>query len=652
MTKNIIPVFCLALAFSSCRFNPPEQLWLHDTDLNMMETGWGTVRKNLSCDSNTLSVAGKIYDKGVGTHAVSKMMIDLFGRAESFSAETGVDDESGDKATIEFFILADQKVLWRSGLMKKGDPARKAEVSLRGFKKLALYVSDGGDNINYDHADWLNAFITYRKVAPVAIAQPSPEPYILTPPPPETPKINGPAVTGAGPGKPFLFRIPASGRKPITFSAIGLPATLRLDPVNGIIEGTAPPAGDYKVLLKASNELGETQKEFHIITGKGLALTPPMGWNCWNCWGLSVDDAQVRDAADAFIQSGLADHGWCYINIDDGWESPERNTKGEIAANQKFPDMNALSDYIHGQGLKLGIYSSPGPLTCGGYLGSYNHEGQDAGTWAHWGIDYLKYDWCSYGSIATDNSLPELQKPYLLMREKLDKASRDIVFSLCQYGMGNVWEWGGQVGGNLWRTTGDITDTWASMAGIGFSQDQCSPYAGPGQWNDPDMLVVGQVGWGPSLRQSRLTPDEQYTHISLWCLLSAPLLIGCDLSRLDPFTLNLLTNDEVIAVNQDELGKQAVCVRKDSLYQAWAKPLMDGSIAVGIFNSGNNSPVNSFYWGEITPPATLILNWKDLGIDGTFKVRDLWRQQENGEFNGRYSAEVPYHGVALVKVYR
>jgi len=290
-----------------------------------------------------------------------------------------------------------------------------------------------------------------------------------------------------------------------------------------------------------------------VKSGDLIALTPPLGWNSWNAWGLSVDDEKVRAAADAFVDNGLADHGWTFINIDDGWEAPERLPDGSITGNEKFPDFKNLSDYVHSKGLKLGIYSGPGPMTCGGYLASYQHEYQDAATWAKWGIDYIKYDWCSYRNIAKDNSLEELQKPYILMRKALDAVNRDIVYSLCQYGMGDVWKWGADVGGNLWRTTGDIRDTWASMSGIGFRQDKMSPFASPGHWNNPDMLVVGWVGWGPNLHPTRLTPDEQYTHISLWALLSAPLLIGCDLTRLDDFTLNLLTNDEVLGQDATEL---------------------------------------------------------------------------------------------------
>jgi alpha-galactosidase len=650
--KRLITVLLISACCCSCSFIPPDKIWLHEMDLSKMETGWGTNRANLSCDSNQLTVAGQVYDNGVGTHAISKMLILLHGKGVRFSASVGVDDESGDKASVEFFVLGDQQILWRSGIMKKGDAARKAEVSLSGFKKMALYVSDAGDYNYYDHSDWLEAYIEYRKEIPVALSQPVPEPYILTPPVSESPQINGPSVYGATPGRPFLYKIPVSGRRPMNFSVRNLPATLQVDASTGLITGTAPDSGEYILNVVVKNAMGEARKEMRIITGKGLALTPPMGWNSWNCWGLSVDDQKVRAAADAFISSGLADHGWTYINIDDGWEAQERTAKGELPANEKFPDMKALAGYVHSQGLKLGIYSSPGPWTCGGFLGSYQYEEQDVKTWAAWGIDYLKYDWCSYGKIALNDSLPELQKPYILMDRLLEKAPRDIVYSLCQYGMGNVWEWGAQVGGNLWRTTGDITDTWESMAGIGFDQDKCSPYAGPGNWNDPDMLVVGKVGWGPNLHPSRLTPDEQYTHISLWCLLSAPLLIGCDLSQLDDFTLSLLTNDEVLAVNQDALGQQARRVTQGVGFEVWAKPLADGSVAVGIFNTGLQTPVDAFNWEGGMPKRTLTANWADIGISGVYKVRDLWRQQDVGQFGGVFTVEVPFHGVALVKLTR
>ncbi|UCE06629.1 MAG: alpha-galactosidase [bacterium] len=462
-------------------------------------------------------------------------------------------------------------------------------------------------------------------------------PYILTPPIPEEPRINGAKVYGAHPGSSFLFQVAASGLRPMKFSAENLPEGLRIDQNTGIISGSVQKQGEYLVALSAKNEKGEAKDNLKIVIGEKLALTPPMGWNSWNAFGLNVDEEKIRAAADKFVESGLSQHGWSFINIDDGWEASARNEDGELLSNEKFPNMKALGDYIHSKGLKFGIYSSPGPLTCGGYLGSYTFEQKDVDTWCKWGVDYLKYDWCSYREIAKDNSLAELKKPYLLMRDVLKNADRDIVYSLCQYGMGNVWEWGEAVGGNLWRTTGDIVDTWQSLKTIGFTQDNNAAYAKTGHWNDPDMLIVGWVGWNETIHPTRLSANEQYLHISLWCLLSAPLLLGNDLTKLDDFTLNLLTNDEVLAVNQDPLGKQAIPVYKDDHVQVWSKKLHDGSAAVGLFNLGSEKCI-------------VTANWQDIGLRGKLKVRDLWRQKDLGDFEGKYEASVPPHGVILVSI--
>lgn len=461
-------------------------------------------------------------------------------------------------------------------------------------------------------------------------------PYLLTPKAPEKPRINGPDVFGARPGKLFQYKIPATGRKPLVYEVKKLPPGLNVDASTGIITGVVHQKGSYRVTLIAKNKLGTDQKEFAIEIGDKIGLTPALGWNSWNAWGLSVSDEKVRTSAKAMADH-LIDHGWTYINIDDGWEAPQRKPDGTLPPNDKFPDMKHLTDYVHSLGLKVGIYSSPGPRTCGGYLGSYQHEEQDARMFAGWGIDYLKYDWCSYSEVAPRNpDLNELKKPYVVMRSALDKVDRDILFSLCQYGWGDVWKWGAEVGGNSWRTTGDITDTWQSMSRIGFMQDKCSPYAQPGNFNDPDMLVVGKVGWGPRLRNSRLTADEQYTHISLWSLLSSPLLIGCDMGQLDDFTVNLLTNDEVLAIDQDGLGRQAVKVIEQDSMQVWVKELKDGTKAFGIFNLSN-----------AVQKATV--NFADIQLAGTLRLRDVWRQQDLGRFSNSFTGTIPAHGVVLLK---
>lgn len=486
-----------------------------------------------------------------------------------------------------------------------------------------------------DHSYRVNySFLVEGAKNPISTSQLAP--YILTPPAPLMPRINTPDVYGAGRGKPFLYYIPASGRRPMNIYAENLPAGLSLDSETGIITGRVYSAGDYKVLLVAQNNDGRDEKEIIFKIGDQLALTPPLGWNSWNAWGLSVDDEKVRNAAKMMKESGLINYGWSYINIDDGWEASKRTSRGELLSNDKFPDMRVLSEYIHELGLKIGIYSSPGPLTCGGFLGSYQHEYQDARTWAYWGIDYLKYDWCSYREIAEDNSMDELQKPYILMNQALKSVNRDIVYSLCQYGMGEVWEWGKEVGGNLWRTTGDIKDTWESMSTLGFNANRYADFAEPGHWNDVDMLVVGWVGWGPNLHPTRLTPDEQYSHISLWALLSSPMLLGCDLNRLDDFTLNLLTNHEVLAIHQDSAGNSAEKFYDNNGLQIWIKRLGDGSSAIGFFNLSDSRIKKD-------------INFSDFGFEGTYAVRDLWRQVDLGELEESIPVNLPSHGVYFTR---
>ena len=411
--------------------------------------------------------------------------------------------------------------------------------------------------------------------APETLPPPATEPpVVLTPPSGPEPEIHGPKVYGCRPGHPFLYIIPATGDRPMRFSAKGLPHGLKLDKKTGIITGQVKNRGEYSIIFRAKNAIGASQRAFKIICGDQIALTPPMGWNSWNCFASAVSEEKIKAAADAMVSSGLINHGWSYVNVDDFWQvnrdssnptlqGPRRDAEGRILGNPRFPDMKGMADYIHSKGLKAGLYSSPGPWTCGGCVGSWQHEQLDAQQYADWGFDYLKYDWCSYGDVVQGSGVAYYEKPYQVMRAALDKVPRDIVFSFCQYGMGNVWEWGAKTGGNSWRTTGDITDTWPSLCRNGFSQNDLAPFAGPGHWNYPDMLIVGQVGWGPSLHPTRLTPNEQYTHISLWCLLSSPLLIGCDMTKLDAFTLGLLSNDEVLAVDQDSLGRQATRVSQE-----------------------------------------------------------------------------------------
>jgi alpha-galactosidase len=363
-----------------------------------------------------------------------------------------------------------------------------------------------------------------------------------------------------------------------------------------------------------------------------VASTPPMGWNSWNHFAEKIDDKTVRAQADAMVVSGMRDAGYTYINIDDTWEG-ERDAAGYIQPNNKFPDMKALADYVHSKGLKIGIYSSPGAKTCAGFEGSLGHERQDAETYAKWGIDYLKYDLCSLGAEMRKAPTPEAARQimidaYARMRDALRSTGRPIVFSLCQYGVDAVWKWAPDVGGNLWRTTGDISDHYARMSEIGFAQAGLARFAGPGHWNDPDMLEIGNGG---------MSAEEYRTHISLWAILAAPLLAGNDLSSMTPETIALLTNREVIAIDQDRLGRQGDRVSAEGPIEIWARPLADDSKAVGVFN-------------RLETPLSAVVDFRKLGFQSTVTVRDIWQAKDIGPMKDTYTLTVPPHGVVLLRV--
>ena len=353
-----------------------------------------------------------------------------------------------------------------------------------------------------------------------------------------------------------------------------------------------------------------------------LARTPPMGWSSWNHFACSVSDSIVRAQADALVTTGMEAAGYTYVNIDDCWEGI-RDAKGVIHPNGKFPDMKALADYLHSKGLKLGIYSSPGPTTCGGYEGSYGHELQDARTYAEWGADFLEYDWCSARDVYTQDQAPEAFKK---MYEALQQAGRPIVYSI--HGRGEVWAWGAAVGANLWRTSGDIEDNYNRMAMIGFGQNGLEKFAGPGHWNDPDMLEIGNGGMHEGAYRMQM---------SLWCLLAAPLIAGNDLTHMTPEILKILTNPEVIAVDQDPAGVQGHRVWQQGPLEVYMKPLADGSKAVGLFNREQST-------------IRITVHFRDIGIGNVATVRDLWSREDLGGFHESYSADVPEHGALLIKV--
>ena len=514
---------------------------------------------------------------------------------------------------------------------------------------------------------------------------------IRTPATPATPRINGACVVGARPGKPFLYRIPATGERPLRFTALDLPDGLELDAATGIISGITPAQKNtYTIRLGAYNDLGKTLADLDLVVGDTLALTPPMGWNNYNAFRLRISDSLIRAQADAMVSSGLANHGYAFINVDDGWEGV-RTADGTIQGNERFPDMPGLGAHIHSCGLKFGIYSSPGFETCGGFIGSLHYEKQDARAFASWGVDYLKYDWCSYivdaGRLAADRHAellpahaerlrslateygpmrndrrrprpPEMSArmkeieadqqsllsaipaetlaaierdiatdAYRAMGRALEASGRDIAYSLCSYGFVRVWEWGPEVGANLWRTTGDITPRWTPIMNIVNRQKGLEKWAGPGRWNDPDMLEIGN---------GQLTADEMHMQMTQWCILAAPLLLGNDLTKLDPLVLSILTNDEVIAVDQDRLGRQGWLLRKTGEAELYVKPLSGDRWAVAFFNRGETPLEITFDPAELKLPAAVA-------------ARDLWRQRDLPA-SPKISFTVATHGAELISL--
>ena len=368
-----------------------------------------------------------------------------------------------------------------------------------------------------------------------------------------------------------------------------------------------------------------------------VAQTPPMGWNSWNFFFEKVTDKNIRDSADQIVASGMKDAGYIYVNIDDTWEG-QRDANGVLRTNARFPDMKALADYVHSKGLKIGIYSGPGPKTCAGYEGSLGHEEQDARMYAEWGIDYLKYDLCSFIPDVMMKQAPNdkaaQMKLMIAAYDKMDKAlkatGRPIVFSLCQYGWDAVWEWAPSVGGNLWRTTGDIQPNWDRIYAILSQQLGLEKYARPGHWNDPDMLEVGN---------GKLSLEENRTHFSMWAMLAAPLLAGNDLPNMKPEIKAILTNRDVIAIDQDKLGRQAAHIYSDGEVEVWTRPLAGGAMAIAVMNAGDNRySTHPFH-----------LNLRRLGLADTQTGKDLWTGKAV-ELTDNMPLELASHDVLLVRV--
>ena len=691
--NKTIPVLALAALCGCALFDEPAAptvRYVDTFDLSSAVSGYG--RKTLAKASalgTPLKLNGKVYARGFGDHPESALAFRANGKVTAFDAVVGLDDASKDEAKGsygwpkgEFRVWADGLVVWRSGEREAGKEPLVAHVDLRGAKEIVLESTTGPEwtSCNAVFADWADARFTCdagASLEPISDPARTAQLGILTPKEKDEPQFNGADIWGVRPGHPVIFRVPVSGIRPMAFSAKNLPAGVTLD-AKGVLRGTAPAAkGDYDIEVTAKNAKGEAKRTIRLAVGDTIALTPPMGWNSWNVWCFRLTQQHAMDSALALEKSGLGDHGWAYVNLDDWWEmnnsatnrielrkqhfggredvmGPARDAQGNILSNRSFPDMKALTDYIHSFGFKAGLYSSPGTVTCGRCEGSYGHELADATSWANWGFDYVKYDWCSYGWIFKKEMnvqgcgadtwddpkfIAAYQKPYRLMNECLRKQNRDIVFSFCQYGMGHVERWARECGANCWRSWADLKDAWVWMEQAVESRigGEYWKWCGAGCWADPDMMIVGQQYSFGSDHPTFLTPNEQYSHVSLWAMVGSPLLIGCDLTKLDAFTRNLLANDEVIAISQDRLAKPARRIRHTDAESVWVRPLANGDLAVALLN---RAPLSH----EIK------VTFDELGLRGAHYLRDCWTGKCEGKHGGSYSAVVPPHATKLIRI--
>jgi len=698
--RRIVCLLAVALALAGCvsqnRFCGPGVVYVDEFDLSASSCGLGKrVRARRSVDGNPLTMRSISFCRGFGTHPESAVAFRANGKITAFDATVGIDDDTraanryGRPAAVTFRVWADGKVVWKSETLLDNAAPVKVHVELAGTEEIVLETSAGVAWYDFHamNADWADARFTCAEDAEIAIVDESArfeQLGILTPPEKDSPQFNGADIWGVRPGHPVIFRVPVSGKRPMRLVAEGLPSGVTFDAEYGVLRGTAPKAaGDYDIRITAENAAGRAERTVRLAVGDKIALTPQMGWNSWNIWGWCLTQERAMAAVRALQESGLADHGWAYVNLDDWWAinnvaitregsrprcaermrdvgfddftGVARDAEGRILPNRSFPDMRAFTDYAHGFGFKAGLYSSPGPQTCGWCEGSYGHEEQDAERYAEWGFDYLKYDWCSYDKVFAkesglsgwgdrkgwhDSKCREFYvKPYRKMGEALRRQERDIFYSLCQYGMGGVEEWARSVGANSWRSWDDLKDMWGWMEQALESEigGAFHRYSGPGCWADPDMMVVGVQKSCGATHPTFLTPNEQYTHVSLWAMVGAPLLIGCDLTNMDAFTRSLLVNDEVIAISQDRLGKVARRCRHDDLASVWVRPLADGDLAVALVN-------------RYPLAREIAVDFSELGAGEHCRVRDCWRQVCEGRRHRRYVAVVPPHATKLLRL--
>ena len=640
-----------------------ETAWLDALPLQgYMKQDFGSPQVNHNVDGGAFNLRlgqlpGVTATRGVGTHANSYYTLNLKGATSRFQAVAGLDGNGG---SVRFYVIADGKAIYTSPILGKDSYAVAIDVNLAGVQQVVLQVDEAEGGIVGDHADWINASFTYSGVAPTPfqpLANP-PQMGLLTPPVPAAPILTFPKIFGVRPGSPILFTCTATGDRPLSFTATGLPPGAVFDADKGRISGTVEAAGTYDIMVTATSAKGKSTRNLKMKVGNAFSLTPPMGWNHFNALAFA-NEAQIRTGVAQLDSTGLFNQGFVYVNIDEGWQGKRGGPNLGLQPDPaKYPDMRGLIKMVHDKGMRFGLYSSPWKFTYGDRIGSSadNADGtsthysdpadinknraigavsfaaKDAAEWVSWGIDFLKYDW-------TPNDGPSTQP----MSDALKAQKRDVVFSLANAAA--IWQaYAIMPMAQMVRTGFDVHDRWDDVRGV-FQNYAWKEYQSPGHWADLDMMVIGTLGAGyaePN-HPTKLTHNEQYTQLSLLSLAASPLMIGFDLAKIDPFTLSLVTNREVIDMDQDPLGimatRMAVPAEQKSLLQEkWFRPLEDGSMAVGLFN------LNDFKEQDIS------IKWSDLKLTGKQMVRDMWAQKDVGLMSDSVSIHVLVHGVALLKL--
>ncbi|MEO7715530.1 MAG: NPCBM/NEW2 domain-containing protein [Capsulimonas sp.] len=688
LLRTVLAVALLSTSAGASRAD--EVVLLSSLDLSKATQGWGAPQADKSVEGHPITLAGKVYAHGFGTHAAGTIAIDLKGQATFFSATVGVDDEVPvGQGSVEFRVCDPARnVLWTSGVMHRGDAPKSVHVSVIGLSSIVLRVTTGGDGYGQDHADWADAAITMTSGLPETKTISGSDPSIAMSTAPAAPHIHGPSVVGVFTGTPIIWTVPVTGKRPLAFSVKQLPKGVEFDKTRGIFTGSIAIPGDHAVRVSVKNEKGRDTSTVHFVVGNTLTETPPMGWNSYDAYGDNVTEAETLDNA-TYLKREMQPYGWDTVVVDYRWYDPgayNNNAPARAGVDltmdghgrllpspNRFPSaangagFRPLADKIHGMGLRFGIHIMRGiprnavkanPTidgaafhtsdaadtsdTCSWCPDMYGVRGDTAAgqayydslfrLYASWGVDYVKMD---------DTSVPYHKDEINAVRNAIDKCGRSIVYSLSP-GETPIDQGSHVVAhANLWRASADFWDNWGALNNEFDLGDQWRSFVGPGHWADADMLPLGHLSVGSRSvgpdRRTRFTKSEQVTLMSLWCLLPAPLMLGAAMPDNDAWTLALLTNAEVLALDQDTAASPARRVKHGDDIEVWERTLADGSVGVGVFNTDESD-------------GDRVVSLGDLGLSGRYTVRDLWQRKDLGMMPDHLVLHITGHGVALLRL--